>query len=569
MQGTRLTLTQRPRLDAWHTVRTDQENSCARWFSAEAPSSTRLGWAVLLVVLIGVLLVATFGMPGRAAAATDVSVRHSCTRVTPGHARCLAEVLVSPTTHRPIHPHPRIVPQPSLAAGAAFAAQEGEGRGVAAPTQQSPAYLQQAYDLTYLSATHGHGDTIAIIVVGNDPELGSDLDHFRKSFGLRACTTAGGCLRVLNQQGSSAPLPGTSWAWAQETSLDIDAASSLCPNCRLMVVEANSSSVYDLGDAISVAADNGADQISNSWSEDSGPNPYPHFNYPGVSVLAATGDNGVVPSGESAFPAALSTVTAVGGTSLKPAPKNAPTTRGFTETPWSDSGAGCDTNEAVLPYQPQTGCRGRSYADVSADANPATGLMFYDRQAGGWLDGGGTSLATPLVAAFEAVTHVNGTSPAWAYTDRIKLNSAGVRGASACAASLSVLCNPAAGYSGATGVGSISGDVTTGAPGICAPAFGPAGNKTYVVRRGSQGVALKAGIYSNGERTTYYWEYGTSAAYTARTRPRTLAGGVGAQMVSSVLGGLAAGQTYHLRLVASNATGTSYGYDYRVKTARG
>ena len=56
--------------------------------------------------------------------------------------------------------------------------------------------------------------------------------------------------------------------------------------------------------------------------------------------------------------------------------------------------------------------RGRAYADVSADADPNTGLAIYDSGQGGWLLVGGTSLAAPLIAAYEAVTGIDAVEPA-------------------------------------------------------------------------------------------------------------------------------------------------------------
>ena len=163
----------------------------------------------------------------------------------------------------------------------------------------------------------------------------------------------------------------------------------------------------------------------------------------------------------------------MGGTSLNPDSASSPTPRGVTESAWSNSGAGCDTQEQPLPYQPSTGCVGRMYSDVSADADPATGLTFYDSQAGGWLDGGGTSLATPLTAAFEAVTGIDGSTPQWAYTDSANLNDPTIRlDGNMCNGTLTLLCRRRRiGYDAPTGAGSISGQLVTGAPGIGEPVF--------------------------------------------------------------------------------------------------
>ena len=126
----------------------------------------------------------------------------------------------------------------------------------------------------------------------------------------------------------------------------------------------------------------------------------------------------MVPQGVANYPAALPYVTAVGGTSLESDTSSSVTPRGVFETAWSDGGSGCDTQEAPLPYQPSDGCDGRMYSDISADADPSTGLSFYDSQGGRLARrGGGTSHATPIAAAFEAITGVDGSSPQWAYSD--------------------------------------------------------------------------------------------------------------------------------------------------------
>jgi hypothetical protein len=239
----------------------------------------------------------------------------------------------------------------------------------------------------------------------------------------------------------------------------------------------------------------------------------------------------------------------------------------MTETAWSGSAAGCDTQEQPLPYQPSLGCSGRMYADVSADGNPSTGLTVYDSAAGGWFDGGGTSLATPLVAAFEAITGVDGSSPQWAYTDAVRLNDPNVGNTGGCNGQLTLLCNAGQGYDGPTGAGSISGQIVTGAPGIGLPALGPAAAKTYTRRVSNTGAWLLGGVYPNGQATTYYWQYGATTTYSSRTTGLSAGSGAQPVIVSAHLTGLTPGTRYHYRLVAVNATGTTYGYDASLVTS--
>ena len=53
--------------------------------------------------------------------------------------------------------------------------------------------------------------------------------------------------------------------WAQEISLDLDMVSAICPNCRILLVEASSSFFSDLGTAVNTAVGLGAKVVSNSY----------------------------------------------------------------------------------------------------------------------------------------------------------------------------------------------------------------------------------------------------------------------------------------------------------------
>ena len=81
------------------------------------------------------------------------------------------------------------------------------------------------------------------------------------------------------------------------------------------------------------------------------------------------------------YPSSSPNVIAVGGHTLTAAARTA---RGYTETAWSGGGSGCSAYEAMPAWQAAvpnavTACRTRrAVADVSADANPATGVAVYD-----------------------------------------------------------------------------------------------------------------------------------------------------------------------------------------------
>ncbi len=506
--------------------------------------------------VLAVLLLSSFVACGAltapvAGAAQGVSARDACAAPIPGRISCDAQVLVFTHSHRPVRPTVRRRRSPR---GAAWT-------GEPAPQPLTPAYLQQAYDVGALSASRGNGDTVAIVGVYDDPTAASDLATFRSTFGMPACTVANGCFQQLNEQGQASPLPPADTGWAEEESMDIEAVSALCPNCRIDLVEASAADAQDLQAAVTAAIAAGANQVSISGDGVYSQNPFTDFSAPGVSIVAATGDNGALPVGEDAYPAALPYVTAVGGTTLVPDGAGTPTPRGLTETAWSGSAAGCDTQEQPLPYQPSSGCSGRAYADVSAAGDPATGLTVYDSPAGGWLDGGGTSLAAPLVAAFEAITGTDGSTPQWAYTDAALLNDPSSGSTGSCAGQLTFLCTAGQGYDGPTGAGSISGQIVSGAPGVGLPALGPASNKTYTRRTTNTAAWMLGGVYPNGEATTCYWQYGRTASYTYRTGSVSAGSGTSPLEVPGHLTHLRPGTRYHYRLVAVNATGTWYGYD--------
>ena len=232
-----------------------------------------------------------------------------------------------------------------------------------APVGLAPTQIRSAYKLTGL---HSGGRRVAIVDAYNDPTAAADLATFRRTYGLPACTTASGCFKQVNQTGASSPLPRTDYGWSVEISLDLDAVSSACPDCHILLVEANSASTGDLDTAENAAATApGVVAVSNSWggaedatilTADS------HFKHQGVAITASAGDSGYGVE----WPASSQYVTAVGGTTLT----SAANSRGWTEKAWADGGSGCSAYEPKPVWQKDTGCARRTVADVSADADP-------------------------------------------------------------------------------------------------------------------------------------------------------------------------------------------------------
>ena len=512
-----------------------------------------------------------------------------CPPSTPVRATCAAQILgvrgsgtfVHPRLRRPASPYRLRLPRTrgSRAATAAIAA-------AAEPQPGTPAYLQQAYDLSYLSETAGTTTTIAIVDAFDDPTAESDLAAYRSEFGLSPCTSDSGCFNEYNQNGGTDyptgfPTGTPNTDWELETSIDLDAVSALCPNCHIDLIEANSDQVTDLAAAQAEAGSlPGVTVISDSWDVAlSGWNAREfassgQYSFQGITTIAASGDLGYPGAHSNDFPAALPGVTAAGGTTLVPASTNGvQSVREFTETAWSGAGSGCNAAVSRPTWQTTTtGCNGRSYSDVSADADPETGMQVYDSANPGnpWVVAGGTSLASPLIAAYYAVIGSAGQGPSWPYLNASSLNdpSTGSNNSyngsgNSCTATLSSICNSGPGYDGPTGVGSISGAVASGAPGIA----GPGTNGSYTQSVTADTAQLQGGVYPNGSDTTYWWEYGTTTSYGQQTATTDAGAGSAPQSVTGFLTGLQPATTYHYRLVAQNsALQTEYGYDFTFTT---
>jgi subtilase family serine protease len=267
------------------------------------------------------------------------------------------------------------------------------------PSSYGPTFLWGAYGLGGAVQLGGVGQTIAVVDAFDDPNAEADLGAYRSYFGFAPCTTANGCFRKVNQRGGTT-YPHADRGWAEEISLDVDMASAICPNCDILLVEADSSALADLAAGVDTATHLGATVISNSYG---GPEyagevaDESHYNHPGIAITVSSGDGGYGVE----FPAASQYVTAVGGTTLTR------TLGRYSETAWSGSGSGCSRYIHKPTWQHDTGCSNRTVADVAADGDPNTGVAVYDTYrmpgGGGWLKVGGTSVSAPIIAGVYAL----------------------------------------------------------------------------------------------------------------------------------------------------------------------
>jgi hypothetical protein len=309
----------------------------------------------------------------------------------------------------------------------------------------------------------GAGVTVAIVDAYGYTNAEKDLGVYRSQYGLPACTTANGCFKKVNQTGGST-LPKQNTGWAQETGLDLDMVSAMCPKCHILLVEANSANFNDLGPAENYAAAH-ANVVTNSYgaAETSAEGYDQYYNHPNIAITVSSGDSGYGVQ----FPAASEFVTAVGGTSLSVSGSG--TTASYvSETAWSGAGSGCSALYGKPVWQLDTaGCANRTVVDVSAVADPNTAVAAYVPLFGtfsAWVQIGGTSVAAPLMGGVYAVTGVANPSAGACssqypscypyHAGAANFHDVTSGGNGSCG---SYLCTAGPGYDGPTGLGTPKG----------------------------------------------------------------------------------------------------------------
>ncbi|WP_405687748.1 carboxypeptidase regulatory-like domain-containing protein [Streptomyces sp. NBC_01387] len=440
--------------------------------------TTAVGRVCALIVALAVVALTLIALPATATASTT-SATSTTSASTTGSANGSVSAAKAARSASPgRHPTDRLCASPSRAGEMSCLAMVRTDvavvKGVqpdAAPAGFGPADLQGAYKLPAVGST----ETVAIVDAFDNPNAEADLAVYRQQYGLSACSTANGCFKKVDQRGGT-DYPATDAGWAGEIALDVDMVSATCPTCKILLVEADDSSVTNLGAAVNQAVAQGAKYVSNSYGGDEGSDQSQaddaYFNHPGVAITASSGDNSYGVS----YPASSPYVTAVGGTSLV---KNTSTTRGWTETAWGGAGSGCSVYEPKPSFQKDTGCARRAVADVSAVANPSTGVAVYN---GGWNVYGGTSASAPIIASVYAMagTPAAGSVPnSYPYAQPSALND--VTSGSNGSCTPAYLCKGGAGYDGPTGLGTPNG--------VAAFRYTPHGTVTGTVTDGTDPLA--------------------------------------------------------------------------------
>jgi subtilase family serine protease len=326
-----------------------------------------------------------------------------------------------------------------------------------------PADLRGAYNLPFGGPA---GEIVAVVDAYNDPTAVPDFNAYRAAWGLPACNAANGagCLTVVNQNGAAAPLPPLAGAtgWATEEALDVDMVAAVCPNCHVFLVEANAATTVALGTAVNSAVNAvKARFVSNSYGEadnnQDAVDDAMYYMHPGIVVTASAGDDGYGVS----YPAASQFVVSAGGTTLTRGGGGA---RGWTETVWPGTGSGCSAFEAKPAWQHDPACAKRTDNDAAAVADPNNGVAVFDTyDEAGWVEVGGTSVSSPVIASVFALA---GPIPAGKFGAQLLYAAApaglydivaGNNGVCVPPAANAYFCTAQVGYDGPTGLGTPNG----------------------------------------------------------------------------------------------------------------
>jgi kumamolisin len=226
-----------------------------------------------------------------------------------------------------------------------------------------------------------------------------------------------------------------------EVTLDIDTVIGINPKLREVLVYEDGKDPLPVAliDALEqIASDNKAQTLSISYGGPEAEQGIPTLQAinaklmqlasEGITVCVSAGDYGAYgPNGRYVYPATLNVsdpgaqpyVTCVGGTTLFTGAKEI----WLGETVWNNfafkqqkggwwgaTGGGISSFWSLPAWQPASYVTGnggsssyRNIPDVAAIADPLTGVAIYIKSQGGWQSYGGTSLSSPVWAAYLSV----------------------------------------------------------------------------------------------------------------------------------------------------------------------
>jgi hypothetical protein len=256
----------------------------------------------------------------------------------------------------------------------------------------TPRQIADAYGFSQIPG-RGAGQTIAIIgAFDSSSTIQRDLDTFSDLYGIERTT-----IQIVKETSTL----GYDAGWDTEVHLDVEWAHAMAPQARILLYLAKQVNNFDdLLGGVDVVVNLGANIVSISFGADefSGESSFDfHFQHPGVTFVAATGDSGTGVH----YPAASPFVLAVGGTSLLLDSSN----HIVNETAWSGSSGGESAIYGRPPFQAawQT-TFSRTVPDVAyiADSGVLTVVSDARVSCGPFCGNIGTSMGAPQWAALIA-----------------------------------------------------------------------------------------------------------------------------------------------------------------------
>ncbi len=398
----------------------------------------------------------------------------------------------------------------------------------------SPQDLESAYKIPIGT---GATQTVAVVDAFGYPKAEADLAEYRARYGLPPCTKANGCFKKLNQQGQELKFPAEEPGWDVEQALDLDMVSAACPACHVILVEAENESPYpdDLAESVNTAVNAGATEVSNSYGlPEEGCGVFMHctgfaadYSHPGVFIDASSGDHAYDNQDSPFFaesplyPADLSSLSAIGGTSLS----QAANARGWSERVWNEpglqigTGSGCSTFASKPSWQKDKGCPGRMDNDVAAVAAVETPVSVYATAEGGWTIVGGTSASSPLIAgivaheseslrSLGAQAFYEGLSPLFDVTE-------GSNGTCTPPATHAYFCTAEVGFDGPTGLGTPDAGAVLPTVTNVEPPEGPGTGGTVVSITGTHLAGVSSVKFGESEATSFEVHSDTSVTAQA------------------------------------------------------
>lgn len=288
--------------------------------------------------------------------------------------------------------------------------------------------LAASYGFTslYSAGDLGAGQTVALFEL--EKNLTSDVSAYQTCYGTSATVSY-----VKVDGGATGAAAGQG-----EAALDIEDIIGLAPKAAVKVYQGPNTNAGLLAVYNKIATDDVAKIMSSSWGQCESQSGSSILNAEntifqqaatqGQSLFAAAGDSGSTDCQTKAGienkvqaddPATQPYITGVGGTTLKSGTETVWNesakkygaggggVSGFWKMPAFQSGAPSSLN-VINKDSSGKGCGAqycREEPDVTADADPATGYIIY--YSGSWLPIGGTSAASPLWAAFIALTNAD------------------------------------------------------------------------------------------------------------------------------------------------------------------